>query len=59
MTRHEQEALYDLFEKYNGGIEPIESWTSKDLVKVVDLIDAELQRREFEKQFDPFYEIIV
>lgn len=58
MTSKDQQEVYDLVDKYNGGIEPIENWTTRDLCKLVELIDAELQRREFEKQFTPFYEII-
>jgi hypothetical protein len=48
----------ELLDTYNGGVEPLESWTTRDIVRLVELGDAELQRRAFEKEFEPFYEVI-
>jgi hypothetical protein len=41
----EQVTFYDLIDKYNQGIEPLENWTTVDLVALIDAVDAELQRR--------------
>ena len=55
MTEQDQSSFYDLLDKYNEGVEPIENWLTEDLVRVVELIDAELQRRDFEREFrSPF-----
>lgn len=56
--RQEMNEFSNLLDTYNGGVEPLESWTTRDIVRLVELGDAELQRREFEKQFSPFYEVI-
>lgn len=41
----EQDEIYALMDCYNGMIEPIESWATGDIVKLIRLLDAELQRR--------------
>lgn len=58
MRADNQSEFYALLDTYSGGVEPLESWTTRDIVRLVELGDAELQRREFEKQFSPFYEVI-
>jgi hypothetical protein len=35
----------ELMEKYNSGIEPLENWTTADIVKLIDAADTELQNR--------------
>lgn len=37
--------FYSLLDKYSGGIEPLSNWTTEDLIKLMDAIDAELQDR--------------
>lgn len=50
-----QDSFYDILDRYNTGIDPLENWLTEDLVHVVELIDAELQRRDFEREFrSPF-----
>ena len=34
-----------LLQQYNSGHEPLENWTTEDLVKLLDSIDRELQSR--------------
>lgn len=41
----EQDELYALIDRYNGLIEPIESWQTADISALIRLLDAELQRR--------------
>jgi hypothetical protein len=41
----EQDELYALIDRYNGMIEPIESWATADVSALIRLLDAELQRR--------------
>lgn len=41
----EQTVFYDLLDKYNNGVEPLSNWTTEDLIKLMDAIDAELQDR--------------
>lgn len=55
MTR---DKFTDIAQKYTGGIEPLDNWDTEDVVKMIDLLDAELQRREYEKAFPPFYDIV-
>lgn len=52
MTR---DKFTDLIGRYNGGIEPLESWDTADIVQLIDFADAELQRRAYEREFPPFY----
>lgn len=40
-----QDRFYDLMDKYNSGIEPLESWETRDLVRLIEIADAELQGR--------------
>lgn len=40
-----QNEFYDLLDKYNKGLEPLENWITADLVKLIDAADAELQNR--------------
>lgn len=40
-----QNEFYDLLDKYNKGLEPLENWTTADIVKLIDAADAELQNR--------------
>lgn len=40
-----QNEFYDLLDKYNKGLEPLENWTSADLVTLIDAADTELQNR--------------
>lgn len=42
---NEQDAFFDLLDKYNKGLEPLENWTSADLVTLIDAADTELQNR--------------
>ena len=42
-----QMEFYALLDSYNQGIEPLENWTTEDLVKLATLIDTEIQNREF------------
>lgn len=39
------DSFYNLLDKYNAGVEPISNWTTEDLVKLIDVVDAELQNR--------------
>lgn len=41
----EQTIFYSLLDKYSNGIEPLSNWTTEDLIKLMDAIDAELQNR--------------
>lgn len=42
-----QQITFDeLLEKYSEGTEPLENWTSSDLVKLSMVVDAELQSRQ-------------
>lgn len=34
-----------LLDKYNNGVEPLSNWTTPDLVRLIDAVDAELQDR--------------
>lgn len=45
MTTDDQDELYQLLDKYNQMIEPLESWQTADISKLIGLLDAELQRR--------------
>ncbi len=40
-----QDTFDALLERYNSGIEPLENWTTADLVKLIDAADSELQNR--------------
>lgn len=40
-----QLTFYDLIDKYNQGVEPLDNWTTADLVRMVEAIDEELQQR--------------
>lgn len=40
-----QQTFDELMEKYNSGIEPLENWTTADIVKLIDAADTELQNR--------------
>lgn len=40
-----QNEFYDLLDKYNKGLEPLENWITSDLVKLIDAADTELQNR--------------
>lgn len=40
-----QNDFYDLLDKYNKGLEPLENWITADLVKLIDAADTELQNR--------------
>lgn len=44
MSRNQDE-FYALLDKYNNAIEPLENWTTVDLVRLIDAVDAELQNR--------------
>jgi hypothetical protein len=46
LQEHEQ-VVSDILEHYNSGIEPISHWNTEDLVKLANMIDVELQEREF------------
>lgn len=35
----------ELLDKYNDGMEPLENWTTHDLVRLSSVVDAELQVR--------------
>lgn len=41
------EAYYEVLDRYND-VEPLESWLTADLVTMIRLMDAELQRRHHE-----------
>jgi hypothetical protein len=41
----DQDRIYELMDYYNGMIEPIESWATADISRLITLLDAELQRR--------------
>lgn len=40
-----QEVFYSLMDKYNSGVEPLQNWTTVDIVALIDASDAELQNR--------------
>ena len=40
-----QQTFDELMDKYNSGIEPLENWTTTDIVKLIDAADTELQNR--------------
>lgn len=40
-----QQTFDELMDKYNSGIEPLENWTTVDIVKLIDAADTELQNR--------------
>lgn len=40
-----QGRFYELMDKYNSGTEPLSSWETRDLVRLVQIADAELQNR--------------
>lgn len=40
-----QAAFDALMDKYNSGIEPLENWTTADIVALIDAADTELQNR--------------
>lgn len=40
-----QEVFYSLMDKYNSGVEPLQNWTTVDIVALIDAADAELQNR--------------
>lgn len=44
MSRNQDE-FYALLDKYNNAVEPLENWTTVDLVRLIDAVDAELQNR--------------
>ncbi len=44
----EQERIYQILDEYNSGVEPIENWGTNDIVEMIRLLDAELQRRHDE-----------
>lgn len=37
--------FYDLLDKYGNAPEPLENWTTEDLLKLIEAVDAELQNR--------------
>jgi hypothetical protein len=41
----EQTVFFDLLDKYNNGVEPLNNWITEDLIKLLDAIDMELQNR--------------
>lgn len=46
MTTNPQERFYELAQKYNNFIEPLESWETIDLADLETLVNTELQERE-------------
>lgn len=48
MNRAEQDTFDSIIDRYNSGVEPLENWTTADIVSAVRLLDAELQRRHDE-----------
>jgi hypothetical protein len=37
--------FYDLLDKYGNLPEPLSNWTTEDLIRLIDAVDAELQNR--------------
>jgi hypothetical protein len=44
MPQH-QFVFDELLEQYTGGREPLENWTTEDLIRLIDAADRELQSR--------------
>jgi hypothetical protein len=42
-----QDRFYALLERYNSGFEPLESWETKDLSELEQIVNAELQDRHY------------
>jgi hypothetical protein len=40
-----QNEFFDLLDKYGNLPEPLENWTTEDLIRLMDAIDMELQNR--------------
>ncbi len=53
-----QMEFYALLDSYNQGIEPLENWTTEDLVKLAVLIDTEIQNREYNARLPDHLEIL-
>ncbi len=43
-----QEQFYALMDRYNSGVEPLESWETADIVALIRILDAVLQQRHDE-----------
>jgi hypothetical protein len=41
-----QDTFYDILNKYNNAIEPLENWLTEDIVAAICVLDTELQQRE-------------
>lgn len=41
-----QETFYEILDKYNAAIEPLENWLAEDIVALIGVLDCELQQRE-------------
>lgn len=42
-------AFYAIMDDYNSGVEPLENWATGDIVRLINVLDAELQRRADEE----------
>lgn len=59
MTTSLQERFEALLERYNDGIEPLESWTTEDLSELEFIVNTELQERYYQEhgidyEIDPY-----
>ena len=45
-----QESFDSIIDRYNAGVEPLENWTTADIVSAIRLLDAELQARYDEEK---------
>lgn len=42
--KHEDK-FWELVERYNRFIEPLENWATQDIVELIEVLDCELQQR--------------